>query len=103
MTLVRVIKDWDYPDLLRQTPDGTGQWEDIRFTLEAAPECDYVLVFNRVPQTTIVTCPPQHIWAIIQEPPVPEYRWHQKGFARFHRVYTQDTSLRGEKYIVHPL
>jgi Glycosyltransferase family 10 (fucosyltransferase) C-term len=100
MTLVRIIKDWDQPNLLRQTPGGSGEWEGIRFTLDPVHECDYAVVLNRVPSDVDLVCPKEHVWAIIQEPPVPEYRWHQKGFRNFSRVYVTDHRLEGEG-IVH--
>jgi hypothetical protein len=30
MTLVRIVKDWDWPDLLRQTPGQKGFWNGIQ-------------------------------------------------------------------------
>lgn len=99
MTLVRIIKDWDFPDLLRQTPGHSGAWDGVRFTMDAVQECDYVVVFNRVPDDTIITCPPEHVWMLIQEPPVAEYHWHRQGFGGFHRVHTQDISLQGGPYV----
>jgi hypothetical protein len=101
--LVRIIKDWDYPDIFQQTPGHSGEWDGIRFTTEPVERCDYVIVCNRVPQDTVVHCPPEHIWAIIQEPPEPEYRWLQQGFGPMYKVYTQDTALQGEEYVYsHP-
>lgn len=99
MTLVRIVKDWQYPNLHRQTPHLSGEWGGIHFTLDPVDQCDYLVAFNRLPQDVNVTCPPEHVWLLIQEPPVKEYRWHHKGFHNFHRVYTQDTSLQGEKYV----
>jgi hypothetical protein len=96
MALVRVIKDWDFPDLLHQTPGNTGQWDDNQFTLDQVLQCDYVIVLNRVPLSTTVNCPPQHIWAIVQEP---SRKWLKRGFGDFYQVYTQDTNLRRKKYI----
>ncbi len=98
MTLVRVIKDWDFPDLMRQTPGHSGEWQGVRFTLDPVTTCDYVIVLNRVPKTTTVHCARSCIWQITQEPPVPHYRWLRQGFGSFHRVYTPDASLHGNKY-----
>ncbi|MFH2008144.1 MAG: glycosyltransferase family 10 [bacterium] len=99
MTLVRIVKDWDFPDLLRQTPGHSGEWGGVRFTMDAVKECDYVIAFNRIPEEEVVTCPPEHIWVLTQEPPVPEYHWLRQGFDSFHRVYTQDISLQGGPYV----
>lgn len=103
MTRVRVIKDWDYPDLMQQTPGHSGAWGDIEFTLEPIEQCDFVIVFNRVPEDVTVLCAPENIWVIIQEPPVREYEWLRAGFDNFARVYTPDTTLQAAKYIhSHP-
>lgn len=98
--IVRIIKDWNTPDLMRQTPDYSGRWEDIEFTLDAVRECDYVIVLNRVPADTEVICPLENIWAMMQEPPVKEYRWLQKGYDSFFKIITPDTTLNGPG-IVH--
>ena len=99
MTIVRVLKDWKWPDLMRQTPGHTGIWDGIQFTEQPMDAYDYVVVLNRVPQDTTLRCPPASIWAVIQEPPVPEYRWLAKGFDRFGRVYTPDTTFEGPRFI----
>jgi hypothetical protein len=98
--LVRVVKDWASPDLLRQSPGGTGVWGDIRFTLEPVKECDYVVVLNRVPEDTEVCCPVENIWAIVQEPPVEEYRWLRQGFLNISKVITSDVTLNAP-YVTH--
>ena len=49
MKLVRIIKNWEIPNLLRQTPGSLGIWDEIRFTLDPIAECDYLLVLNYPP------------------------------------------------------
>jgi hypothetical protein len=100
MRVVRLIKDWDRPEVTLQTPGARGVWEDVQFTAEPVEQCDYVVVLNRVPQETVVRCPPEHIWAFMQEPPVPEFRWLRKGFDQYARIYTPDVSLR-ESRVIH--
>ncbi len=99
MTLVRIVKNWDYPDLMQQTPTGTGIWDGIQFTLDPVQICDVLVVLNHARQPIKVNCPPQNVWVLVQEPPVPEYRWLEKGFTAFARVYTPDVNLTGERYI----
>ncbi|MEM7533909.1 MAG: hypothetical protein AAF639_17115 [Chloroflexota bacterium] len=99
MTLVRVIKDWDWPDIARQTPNHSGVWDGITFTTDAVEECDYVIVLNNTLETTTVTCPPEHIWSMIQEPPT-EFRkaWHvNPPYAA--RMLTTDLDLIGPLYM----
>lgn len=96
--IVRVIKDWEYPNLLRQSPNQSGEWQGIQFTLEPVQDCDYVIVLNRVPEDTEINCPVDNVWAIIQEPPVKEYDWLEDGFDNFSRVITSKEQLAGDKY-----
>ena len=46
MTLVRIIKNWDWPDLMRQTQGKQGIWDDIQFTVDPVEECDFVVMLN---------------------------------------------------------
>ena len=93
MTLVRIIKSWAKPDLLRQTPGCTGIWNDVHFTLAPVSSCDYLIVLNHTPEAITVDVPPGHIWCFVQEPPIPPYRWLRKGFPHYSRVFTQDPRL----------
>jgi len=97
--LVRILKDWSDPDLLRQTPGGAGGWEGVRFTLDPVPECDYAVVLNRPAEDAVVRCPPAGVWALMQEPPNESYREMHRGAAEYARVYTQDPCLRGARYV----
>ncbi|MFM7878444.1 MULTISPECIES: glycosyltransferase family 10 domain-containing protein [Microcystis] len=101
MTVVRVIEGSERSRglIIRQTPNHSGQWGDIKFTFDSVSNPDFVVIINFVPELTVVECSPENIWAIIQEPPVPNYKWFAKGFGKFSRVYTTDMSLKGTKYI----
>lgn len=98
--LVQIVKDWEIPNLMRQSPNKNGEWGGIKFTLEPVGQPDYLIILNRVPQDTITYCPQNNIWAIIQEPPIKEFSWLRRGFAEFARVYTTDNTLRGQRYIL---
>jgi hypothetical protein len=97
MTLVRIVKSWSQPDLLRQTPGGTGVWGETRFTLDPVERCDYLIALNHLPSPLTVEVPPDNIWCIAQEPPVPTNRWIEKGLPHYGRLLTQDPRLRGPK------
>jgi hypothetical protein len=87
--LVQIIKNWDSPDLLRQTPNSIGKWNGIRFTLDEVKECDYVVVLNYLPRNIKVVCPKRNIIAIMQEPYLPGISdWMVEGHRQFNRVYT---------------
>ncbi len=97
--LVRIIKNWGWPDLRRQTPGGSGRWGDIDFTLESVDACDYVVVLNGVKTKVTVRCPSEHVWAVIQEPAVRCHLALHKGLPAFHRIYTSDPRLTGARYV----
>lgn len=99
MKLVRIIKNWDKPDIFRQTPVRGGIWQGIKFTLKSVEECDYVLVLNYPLKTTKINCPPENIWCLVQEPPNEFFKYTLSFDESYHRIFTQDTSLRGEKII----
>lgn len=100
MTLVRIAKDWDWPDLLRQTPGGKGVWDGIRFTLDPVEECDYLVVLNNRMKTDLrIRCPEGHVWALMQEPYVWGFTdWMVEGHDAFARVFTNHVPGPGGKY-----
>ncbi len=105
MTLVRIAKDWDWPDLMRQTPGGEGTWDGIRFTLGDEEECDVLVVLNnRMKSGVRARCPEGRVWALMQEPYVRGFTdWMAEGHEAFSRVYTNYVPARDTKYrISHP-
>lgn len=103
--LIRIVKNWTYPDLLRQTPDGDGVWDNIRFTLEPVEECDALLVLNELINDITITCPPENVWAIFQEPYYPDFfPWMKEGHRQLARVYTHRPPNTDIRYrVAHPL
>jgi hypothetical protein len=100
--LIRIIKDWDSPDIFRQTPGTSGVWNDLRFTLEDVERCDFVIVLNKAPEDTAVVCPPRHIWAIMQEPYISGvHDWMVTGHESFGRVFTHHVISDDKKYVRH--
>lgn len=99
MITVRIIKNWDKPDILRQTPGTSGVWENIKFTFEPIFEPDYVIVLNYSPKEIKVFVPYENIWCVLQEPPNEYFKyWHQADKV-FHCVFIQDPTLYGLRYI----
>ena len=105
MTLVRILKDWDWPDLLRQTPGFKGEWDGIQFTLDPAEECDYLIMLNnRMKEDFTVKCPPKNIWALMQEPYLRGHNdWMVERHEKFYKVFTHHLPSKDPKYVVsHP-
>lgn len=101
MTLVRIAKDWDWPDLLRQTPGGNGIWDGIRFTTSDVEECDaLVMLNNRMKHSVHTHCPKGRVWALMQEPYARGFTdWMAEGHDAFDRVYTNFIPSSDPKYI----
>jgi hypothetical protein len=98
--LVRFTGDWDYSKILSHTPGGRGIWDGIRFTVDAVPECDYLIVLNKLPEPVEIRCPRDHIWCVIEEPYVPGlYNWISEGHQDFAHVFTHHIPRPGPKYI----
>jgi len=99
VTIVRIVKSWSWPNLLRQTPDNKGIWDRVHFALDTVEECDYVIVLNHPAEDVNFSCSPEHIWAIMQEPPNEYFGRKHRGDMQYYRVYTSNKRLKGEKYI----
>lgn len=98
--LVQIIKDWNYPDIFRQTPKNKGEWNGIRFTTEEVNKCDAVIVLNKVPRRLNVTCPVANIWAVMQEPYIPGiFKWMVEGHDQFHKIFTHHIFSENKEYI----
>jgi len=105
MTLVRIVKDWDWPNLLRQTPACKGAWNGIQFTLDQVEECNCLVMLNNRMQVDIkVKCPKENIWALMQEPYMKGHSdWMVEGHENFSKVFTHHLPSDDTKYIVsHP-
>lgn len=99
MINVRIIKNWNYPDLMRQTPLKRGVWGDIQFTTSDDEICDFLIVLNQVPKQTIVQVPPTNIWHLTQEPPVEGTEFSRQDSPYFYLKFTPDTTQLGKQYI----
>jgi hypothetical protein len=102
MTLVRIAKDWDWPDLLRQTPGGKGIWDGVRFTTDEVEECDALVVLNtHLKRSLRARCPRRRVWALMQEPYVRGVTdWMAEGHEAFDRVCTNYQPSSAPKYVV---
>ncbi|MGE5609756.1 MAG: glycosyltransferase family 10 domain-containing protein [Bacillota bacterium] len=99
MSLVRLIKNWTFPDVMRQTPRCSGVWEGVRFVTEPADECDYAVVLTYPKESMVVRCPEDHLWLLLQEPPTEGFRAFHQGSRVYSRIFTQDPTLRGTQYL----
>lgn len=102
MIKVRLIKSWDWPNILRQTPRSSGIWQDIKFTFEPIANPDYVVVFNYSPEKIQLYCTKGNIWSLQHEPPNDYFRFWHRAHKIYSRVFTTDPTLTGDRYIHGP-
>jgi hypothetical protein len=85
---VSIIKDWKFPDILRQTPGSSGIWEDIQFLNVPSHDADLLIVLNRPHIDITAKFQNGGAWLFSQESPIDMYQWHTRSFRYFDRVYT---------------
>jgi 2-polyprenyl-3-methyl-5-hydroxy-6-metoxy-1,4-benzoquinol methylase len=105
-TLVRIVRNYSEPDLMRQTPGGMGIWAGIKFTEEPVETCDYLVVLNEPAGGERLPGCSGPIWRIAQEPPAkPFHMYHEERSNEgivYDRVYTQDELQRGDRFRYAP-
>ncbi len=84
--LIYLQRNYDFPDLLRQTPNNSGKWGDLNFTFDNPGECDYVVVLNHPRKDIHVKCRKSGRLLIIQEPPDLKNNYFKMYFPFFDRI-----------------
>ena len=46
MKIVRIVRYFEYPNIIQQTPESSGLWNDYFFTEEEIDECDYLVILD---------------------------------------------------------
>lgn len=88
---VRILKDWSWPPLERQTPRRGGTWDGIEFVIGEGDEpCDLTVVLNNRLHTEARTASPRNrIWVLMQEPYARGMTdWMVEGLEAFSLVLT---------------
>ncbi len=94
MTKIKIIKNWDVPNLIRQTSGGFGRWEDVEFLFDSDDSnFDYLIVLNFVPIDIDFDPLPGKTWAFMQEPFIKDkFDWVVEGHEQFDKVFTHHTA-----------
>ncbi len=102
MITVGIVKDWDWPDLLRQTPGGKGVWNGVRFILEPEPACDFLVVLNNKMKTrTHAVCPLENVWCLMQEPYMKGHTdWMVERLEPYSRILTHHPASNRPNFTV---
>lgn len=86
--LVLLSRNYDYPDLFRQTPGGKARWDDIEFTFDKECDPDFIFVFNYPGSDIDTKCRKGGKWLFIQEPPYEKNNYLTDYFQYFDRIYS---------------
>ncbi len=102
--LVRIIKNWKTPNIFRQTPNNSKLWNGVEFSEDPNLEYDYIIVCNFLHEDTQVTCPPDNIWAVMQEPFLRgTFDWMTDKHHYYSKVFTHHIFSKNSKYLFsHP-
>lgn len=92
--LVRIQRDFDFPDIRQQSPSSACRWGDVHFTFEPVKECDLLIALNPPREDIRVRCPNGNRWLFTGESPIDQYKWHIDSFKYFDKVFAfWDTSV----------
>ena len=94
--LVYIHRNYNYPNLLRQTPDHSGRWKDFEFTFEDIDEADCIVVLNHPIKNIQMKCLPGGTFLIVQEPPYSDNQYFKLHF-RFYDVIV--SGFQGDRII----
>ena len=98
---ISIVKNWDWPDLRRQTPNGNGVWNGVHFSIDTSEECDVLIVLNNCllkPFSTTVKG--KNVWALMQEPYAKGVTdWMAEKHDVFDRVFSHFRPCLDDKYI----
>lgn len=96
MKNVLVISAWDFPDILFQTPNHSGIWDDFQYyisyfgnDIDLTILYDYLIVLYCLPGKICVEIPKGNTCFITQEPPYQDFILLRKLFKYFDNVITQ--------------
>jgi hypothetical protein len=84
---VGIYRNYDSPDLRRQTPGGSAQWGNARFLIDKITEpVDLLVVLNYFNDEVEIEC--GEVWSINQEPPIEGFPWIFEGHNEYAKVFS---------------
>lgn len=103
---VGIAKNWEWPDLFRQTPKGSGAFDGVHFVACPSGEpIDWLVSLNnRFNAPVSVQVPANRVVALMQEPFVPGFTdWMDRGLDAFSLVLSSHRPSRCRQWeATHP-
>lgn len=85
--VVGIVRNYDWPSLERQLPDGKDTWGGVRLLIDEIHEpCDLLVVLNKLNRPIEVEC--REVWQVVQEPPLPAFPWIFEGQQAYRRIFS---------------
>jgi hypothetical protein len=106
---VLVLSNWNSKNLIIQSPNKLGIWNDVAFYFHhnANTSYDVVLVLNFIDAKVQLHCIPENVWALMQEPFIPGiFDWMTSSHSKYSKVFTHYIPRNANtiKYIkFHPI
>lgn len=87
--LVKIERYYKYPDLKRQTPQGTMKWGNFTFTEEDVSECDYLVILDYPKEDFSVNVNKKNILHLCLEPPNEVSKYRQYANKKVSVIFNQ--------------
>lgn len=87
--VIKIARYFKYPDLNRQTPNCSMQWEDFTFTEEDVDECDYLVILDYPKDDFSIKVNPNNVLNICLEPPNEVSKYRQYANKKATIIYNQ--------------
>jgi hypothetical protein len=98
--LVKICRYYNYPDIVRQTPNNSFQWDGITFTEDDVQECDYLIILDYPKSDFTIKVNPKNILHIALEPAneISKYRQfgNKKAAVIFNQIIQKDNFVKSQ-------
>ncbi|MBX7093196.1 MAG: hypothetical protein K1X56_00620 [Flavobacteriales bacterium] len=86
MPIVRLVRNYKFPEIARQSPGCSSEWKGYFFTEEEIPEADYLVVLNYPLKDVNCKIKKGGSVLIVQEPPLERNLYNREYFPYFDLV-----------------
>ena len=93
--LVRISRNYSFPNLARQTPKMSFVWDGIEFTEEEVDNADFLIILNQPAEDIKCKVREGGVWLMMQEPPAEKNEYFRYHFRFVDRVYS-DFKVEGK-------
>lgn len=98
MIKIKLSRNYKFPDLKRQTPNGSGVWEDITFCEDEMEEADFLVILNQPSADINIKLNKGGRWLILQEPPYDKKKFYTPYFQFADKIISGfDESIKNNK------